>query len=539
MRSLTLFLLGCSDSAPEVTVPVDTASPASVLEPLEAPLLLRRASLDLRGVVPESAELDAVAADPAAVDDIVLGYLDDPALEERLIDLLAERWHTLVDDVTLQSGEVGLDMTQEYAFERSVGEEPLRLMAHVVLNDLPWTDTVTADYTLANPMLAELWPIDHPGGEGWAVSHYTDGRPAAGVLSTNGLWWRYTTDESNANRRRAAAISRLLLCADYFERPITFSEVDTALDDEALAAAIKENPACTSCHSTLDPIAASLFGFWWFEEHHLDEMAHYHAAREPLGEQTLEIAPAWFGDPIGGLIDLGSAVAADPRFSRCAVETLAAALWHRPVALDDFETIEHLDAAFIDSGMRVKPLLSEIIATEHYRVGALTEDASEADEAAVTTRRLLSPDQLADATEALTGFVWSSGGFDLMHNDSDGFRVLAGGLDGLTVFSPQREPGLTWALVIKRLSEASASHAVGQAAAGSPPPVLSGIDVAAAPDAATLAELHWWLLAREAEDAWLTDIAELWSAVEALEGPQSAWTAVLSALLRDPDFVSF
>ncbi len=539
MRSLTLFLLGCSEPVPEPTDSVDTASAASVLVPLDAPLLLRRISLDLRGVVPAAADLDAAAADPAAISDITLGYLDAPALEERLIDLLGERWHTLVDDVTLQSGEVGLDRTEEFAFERSVGEEPLRLMAHVAVNDLPWTEIVTADYTMTNPLLAEIWPVEPPGGEGWAVSHYTDGRPAAGVLSTNGLWWRYTTDESNANRRRAAAISRLLLCEDYFERPISFSEVDTALDDEALAAALKENPACTSCHATLDPIAAALFGFWWFEEHHLDEMAHYHAAREPLGERTLESAPAWFGDPIGGLIDLGSAVAADPRFSRCTAETLAAALWHRPVDLDDFETIEHLDVSFVDSGMRIKPLLAEIIATEHYQVGGLTEDAGAADEAAVTTRRLLSPDQLADATEALTGFAWRSDGFDLMHNDSDGFRVLAGGLDGLTVFSPQREPGLTWALVIKRLSEAAASYAVGQAVSGSPPPVLAGIDVSIAPDEATLAALHWWLLAREAEADWLTGIDALWHAVEALEGPQVAWTAVLSALLRDPDFVSF
>jgi hypothetical protein len=532
-----LLLAGCTDAVPEATPP-DTASPVAVLEPLPSPLLLRRISLDLRGVLPSPADLDAVAADPALLDGIVADYLDDPALEERLIDMLGERWHTLVDDVTLQSGEVGLDMTGEYAFERSVGEEPLRLMAHVAVNDLPWSEIVTADYTIANPLLAGIWPLEHPGGEGWEISHYIDGRPAAGVLSTNGLWWRYTTDESNSNRRRAAAISRLLLCEDYFERPVSFSGVDTALDDEAVAAAIKENPACTSCHSTLDPLAATLFGFWWFEEHHLDEMAWYHAAREPLGEQTLQVAPAWFGQPVGGLIDLGDAITDDPRFSRCAAETFAAALWHRPVALSDFETIDHLDVAFQDSGLRAKALLAEILTTEHYTVGALTDAASAEDESA-TSRRLLSPDQLADATEALTGFTWTSEGFDLMHNDSDGFRVLVGGLDGLTVFTPQRDPGLTWALVIKRLSEAAASYAVAQAQAGSPPPILAGIDTAAAPDADTLAALHWWLLAREAEADWLADVAVLWDAVEAIEGPSAAWTATLSALLRDPDFVSF
>ena len=46
------------------------------------------------------------------------------------------------------------------------------------------------------------------GATGWQVSRYTDGRPAAGVLSTNGLWWRYYSTVSNLNRSRAAAISR-------------------------------------------------------------------------------------------------------------------------------------------------------------------------------------------------------------------------------------------------------------------------------------------------------------------------------------------
>ena len=57
-------------------------------------------------------------------------------------------------------------------------------------------------------------------------ARYTDGRPAAGVLATNGLWWRYTTTDSNMNRTRAAAISRLLLCEDFMARPVSFAGDD-------------------------------------------------------------------------------------------------------------------------------------------------------------------------------------------------------------------------------------------------------------------------------------------------------------------------
>ena len=43
------------------------------------------------------------------------------------------------------------------------------------------------------------------GGSGWQEAPYTDGRPAAGVLATNGLWMRYYTSQSNANRSLAGS----------------------------------------------------------------------------------------------------------------------------------------------------------------------------------------------------------------------------------------------------------------------------------------------------------------------------------------------
>ena len=50
------------------------------------------------------------------------------------------------------------------------------------------------------------------------MARYQDGRPAAGVLATNGLWWRYRSTASNANRKRANQASRILLCQDYLVR---------------------------------------------------------------------------------------------------------------------------------------------------------------------------------------------------------------------------------------------------------------------------------------------------------------------------------
>ena len=75
--------------------PPPQASAEPVLISLSAPRLLRRISLDLRGTLPDVADLDTVEADPGALDAVVARYLDDPLHEERLVQLLADRWHTI------------------------------------------------------------------------------------------------------------------------------------------------------------------------------------------------------------------------------------------------------------------------------------------------------------------------------------------------------------------------------------------------------------------------------------------------------------
>ena len=510
--------------------------PPSVLEPLDAPRLLRRMSLDLRGTLPTVAELDAVEADPDALDAQAL--LDDPAFEERLVLLLGERWHTLVDDVTIQAVSLRLAPQDEYAYERAVGEEPLRLMARVAAEDRPWSEILSTDWTMGTELLAEIWPMElEPGDEDWRVARYTDARPPVGVLATNGLWWRYGTTESNANRGRAAAIARLLACVDYHARPVSLNGVAEELD-------ATNDPACTNCHAGIDPIASSLFGFWWFQRYNVDEISHYHAERELLGEQTLGTPPGWFGTPVDSLAGLAREIEADPRFTRCTAETFAGVLWRREVELGDFQTVDDLDARFRDADLQLDALLVAITDTPVYRAGGLGEAASDADLEREATRRLLVASQMATVIEDLTGFTWTWAGFSLLHNDSDGFRILAGDVDGTYVYGPSSEPTLTWALVAERVAEGGADHAVTtELVEGGERRLFASVTLDDRPgDEAFDAELErlWWRLyaVRPAAEE-LADLADLWTAVEADEGPAGAWTAVLTAMLRDPAFLTY
>ncbi len=497
-------------------------------ESLPAPRLLRRLSLDLRGVLPSTDELDAVEADASLVWDYRDGWLDDPRLEERLVALLAERWHTTVDDYLIHYFEYPEFRDRpdvEYTFERALGEEPLRLIARIVVDDRPWTDVVLADHSMGHDLLAEIWPMDYPeGAEGWQEVRYTDGRPAAGVLSTNGLWWRYYTTDSNLSRGRAAALTRLLACEDFLSRPISIS----AADDGGSLGSVLEEPGCVSCHSTLDPLAAALFGFYPINPYNGPENSTYHLEREPLGSELLGVAPAWFGIPVNGLEDLAWQIANDERFISCGVESFTEAFWRRELAHDEPEDrarVAVLREAFVVGELRVRPLLAAITDHPVYSAGASSDPADD-------TRRLLSPDQVATVAQDLSGFTWEADGFDLMRSDTTGYRIMAGGVDGLLVTRAQVDPGLTAALVWQRVAEGVAAGLVDQGA----------VPVDARPGDATfedtLEAFFWRVMARRPTAEETDALAALFDEVLGLESAEIAWQAVLSAVLRDPEAVT-
>ncbi len=533
----------------------DTDTPAAEvprLTELPAPRLLRRISLDLRGVLPSIEDLDAVEADGAALDGLLDTYLEDDRLEPRLVHLLGERWHTRIDEFLILFMEyppLSSEVTKEYSFERGVGEEPLRLMARVIADDRPWGEVVTADWTMANDLLESIWPLelDDAQGEGWRPAHYTDGRPAAGVLSTNGLWWRYYTTTANYNRSRVAAITRLLICQDYLSRPVSFSSSPSLADAEGTEEALRSDPYCMGCHSSIDPIASTLFGFWVINEYNISETDYYHPEREAMGPMLTGYEPAWFGTPLNGLSDLGQAIAVDERFSACAAETFASLLWRREVELEDFDRIEALRQALVAADMQIKPLIREIVATNIYRANGLDELATEMDEERENTLRILTPDQLASAIEDLTGFVWTYEGFAQMDNDTWGYRIMAGGVNGVNVTRPQDTPSLTWELTVRRLAQASASYAVQQGDLLSPAseftaPILDGVTPETIPGDEAFSEwldaTYWRLYGERPDEEWHDAAEHLWTEIS-IDGPEQAWIGLLSVMLRDPLFVTY
>ncbi len=497
-------------------------------------------------MLPTLTELDAVEADPAELEALREAWLADARFESRMVDLYAARWRTEVDTFLAASWEFGLEPEEDYAFLRAVGQEPLRLVAHVVAEDLPYTTIVTADWTMADPLRARVVPLGRTrAAPGWGPAHYQDGRPAAGVLATNGLWWRYVSPLFNYNRRRTAALLDLLVCEDILSRPVVLSSAD-ALEVEDAESSVLTDRACVTCHATVEPVAATLFGFLLADTQSAAEMSQYHPEREPDGPLSLGVQPAWFGTPVDGLDGLGRAIASDGRFVDCAVETVASGLLGRPVDAADAALLREARDRFVEDDLRLKSAIRAVTDHPSYRAGASTPAAAAERRAVETTRRALVGDQLRTVLGGLDGFVWARGGADELDSDTNGFRILAGGADGEIVSSPARTPGVTHAAVVRRAAQVSARWVVDHELVQRDlePDWLGRVTVDTRPGesafTAQIEELVWRLHAVRASAGEVEAWAALWSDAHALTGdPAEAWATVLGALLRDPAFLTF
>ncbi len=480
---------------------------------------LARLSLDLRGVRPSADEIARVQDDPNEIDALIDEYLADPRLPERVGWVWNDSLHTAV----WPSGFARFGDWNEEQW-RAVGAEPLRLISTVISEERPISDILTEDRVVADPVLADLWGIPHPTGSGWEWTAYTDGRPMAGVLSTNTLWLRYTADAVNYNRHRANAVARVFLCADFLEREGGFTFAVSAESLSSVERAVTEESACLTCHAALDPLASFLGGFAQRSvELPLDRYitwsqhtADWFAARVP---------PAYFGAPGSDIADMGAMMAADPRFSACAARRVAEGLLR--------DSITGAEAARMGSdlraeGMLLRPLIRQVVTSDAYRS---------------PEPRLLTTEQLGSALSDALG--WGAGatvedGLEALSWSAE-HRVMGGGTDDDTVLFRNDVPGVGLLVLLTWTARQAAQPALeADLARGESDRVLLGtVDDLPADEAtgrALIADWHARLLTSpvDTDSAQVDALWTLWSDAGGSDDLIGAWSEVLGALIRHP-----
>jgi hypothetical protein len=439
-----------------------------------------------------------------------------------------------------------------------VFDEPLRLIADIVTSGQPYTKIVTADYTIANGIVATIWGLPHAGApDVWEHTAWPDARGAAGILSIEALYHRWTSTGFNYNRGRANMISRALLCHDFLESDV---DIDTSVDlsdPDVVANAVVADPSCAGCHQTLDPLASYLFPFRGQislvalqQGTDTYPVGGYLAAQEQRWRTTNKRPPMFFGEQAQGLAGLGKAIADDPRFARCTAMRFASYLTEVPRARLSGAWIARLQAAFVASGFDAKQLLRAIVLSDEFRV-AYDTDATTAED--VVGAQKLRPDQLNRMLKAITGFAWTTtsaaklrgipyGTADLLASDFIGYRVLGGGIDSFFVTEPVHTMNATSSLVAKAAASAAADFVVEHdaAAPAAQRTLFTVAGVTASDEAAIraqLAELHGRIYGElvAPDSPEVDDTYQLFvdAKTAAAGDPRRAWKITLVAMLSD------
>ncbi len=477
--------------------------------------LLRRVTLSLAGRLPTDAEFAAVAqgglkALPAVLDAIMKENAFYDRLREGFNDIFltlgvdgnadqtclsyehfekTRHWYQKFDlsEIKDKNERQRAEWKMAAEYRKALLGEPMKLIEHIVRNDRPFTEIVTADYIMVSPYSArgygvfdelkskfknpddpfEYVPVklkalkgrSRPEDQESATGFY----PHAGLLSTFQYLTRYPTTETNRNRLRARMYYQHFLGVDVLELAARVS--DAAAVTAKYKVPTMQAAECVVCHRTLDPVAGLFQDYWRFADQGV-------YGKRKGGWFTDMFAAGFEGEDLPAqerwrsLSWLGERTAKDPRFAVAMTEHVWYILTGRkvllaPKDLDDplypaklrayseqRRQTEAIAARFAKSGFNLKTVFKDWIASDFYRADGLATAAkdpcrrAELDDVGLV--RLLSPEQVERKVGAVFGEKWG--------RLNDQLATLYGGIDSKEVTDRAADPSGAMGAIQRTLS---------------------------------------------------------------------------------------
>ncbi len=442
--------------------------------------LLRRVTLSLAGRLPTDAEHAVVAKDglkamPALLDEVLKEDAFYSRLREGFNDIFltlgvdgnadqtclsyehfekTRHWYqkhdlSFIKDIADKNERQRAEWKLAADYRDNLLAEPMQLIDHIVRNDRPFTELVTADYIMISPYASRgygIWDevkdkFKDPDSKNEYIpvklkalkgrSRQTDQEsatgfyPHAGLMSTFQYLTRYPTTETNRNRLRARMYYQHFLGVDVLE-------LAARVSDAAAVTAKYEIPTmqaseCVVCHKTLDPVAGLFQDYWKFA----DEGVY---GRRKGGWFTDMFGAGFEGEDLPtedrwrSLQWLGERTAKDPRFATTMVEHVYYILTGRKVLLqpkdiddplfgarqrgfsEQRKLIEGAATKFSANGFNLKLVFKELALSDWYRADGLSSATTDPKRRAelddVGLVRLLSPEQVERKIEAVFTKRW-------------------------------------------------------------------------------------------------------------------------------------
>jgi hypothetical protein len=419
--------------------------------PADAPLvamrpneLLLRAAMDLEGKRPPLAQLDAMEADPNNYATFVDEYLHSPEFLERVKDVY--------DDALLVRRE---DFTDEKRDETAaIYGEALELIAYIVKNDRPFTEMGTADYTVANELFQRdiqrmPYQMEPVVGPDWQPTHYLDGRPHAGLLSTSAFYEVWDTNNTNVNRRRANRWSIVFHCYNFLDTPVDVTRDVDNNDSGAVLSAVTTRSDCKACHDRLDPMASFLFptdnASRLEEGNGTDFDDNFFSGNAERWRTANKRPPAVYGVPGTDLTDMGRLLVSNERFAQCQTQRAFQLLFLRnPKTSREITLAADIASKWgPEDGYNFRALVRRWMMSDAYTQRPNNDDADWV--------RRASPERLETMLADLTGFTWTRDPQDdeddadptsdpprtapvpLLTTEENAFKIIFGGINGVSV----------------------------------------------------------------------------------------------------------
>ena len=486
--------------------------------------VLAKASVLFAGRNPTPQEVAAVGSGGTpALRQTIRGYMQGPVFERFLNDV--GDTHFLSPGVVVRGNDMGYNpldwptagavlgaanVTQVAAaeqnrFDTSARREAIELMKFIVRNDRPYTDMVSANYTVVNGILAQYLGAAVQGSftnpaddtewrQATLPSQRLGGtREHAGVLSSHPWLQRFPTTGTNRNRHRVNMLYKQFLGTD-----VSALAVRPLEDGTTFRVPTVENPGCAACHDTIDPVAAG-FQNWnernRFLPNRTGTVDHalpgtYRSANYPkdaAGQAYYRAGDNWFRDakapgygatPMPGGVTgnptalqwLGQQVANDPRFALGAVHFWYEGVFGRNALQAPFDVsspqypgllaaynaqsaeFEAIAARFRsgsgNGAYNVRDLLVDLVLSQWFRaerVAALSASRS-VELHDIGSVNMLPPSQLNQKLIGVVGMGWAD--FD---NPYTGWALNYGDFDGVQRVNRAKSHTMMQSISIDRL----------------------------------------------------------------------------------------
>lgn len=280
------------------------------------------------------------------------------------------------------------------AWIAEAAREELRRMVvgHVFDDDRDYLDLLITDRTWVDPQLQAIYelPFDDEGIEqvgsgetnaeaqlvldgppddrGFARAHHTEASPRRGVIGTMAILAQLGKQNETSPTRRGLYVMEHILCLevgqppddiDLCERPEGVSRRES-MEAHHLCA-----PACTGCHSQMDPLGFALDGFdtigrqrasddWGYP---LDTAVEYHLVS---GGQTTKLS-------FDSLRTMADTFYGLPEATSCVTRQIYRYATGRDEHEGDPAVIDALNEAFVDGGRRMKGFMIHLVGTDAFR----------------------------------------------------------------------------------------------------------------------------------------------------------------------------